>query len=181
MRNILTDTPIKTEERASEKRRLNNTQLSELYPTPKTPEERMQEQNDREIRRLTRQPRYLVLAIATRLFFIATLASMLFTLAPSLVAWNVISGVFNLVLCVFILLGIIKWQTAEISSALYNKGLNNITFLTLYLVILAPLVATALFYTNKQAGLVLVLSIYASFYLIHFLCIRFLIRFLDRQ
>jgi hypothetical protein len=175
MRDISTDTLAQKEKLVSKKRRLTNIQLGNLYPKPKTYEERLQDQNDREMRRLKRQPRYLALSTATRLFVIVVIGSLLFPLAPILAAWF-----FNLVLCALLLLAIIKWQTSEISSALYSKGLNGTAFLVTYMITLAPLTVAALYQTNKQANLLIMLSTYAFLFLVHFLCVRLLIRFMSR-
>jgi hypothetical protein len=175
MQDISTGTPTKKEEMVSKKRRLDNIQLSNLYPKPKTYEERMQDQNDREARRLKHQPRNLALSTATRLFAIVGIGSLLLTLVPILAAWF-----FNLVLCVLILLAIIKWQTSEIASALYGKGLNDVTFFTLYSIIIAPFTVFALYQTNVQMNLLIILSVYILLFLIHLLCVHLLIRFMSR-
>lgn len=175
MRNTSTDNTAQKEGTTDQKHKLTNVELSELYPKPKTYEDRLQDQNDREVRRIKRQPRHLTLSVATRLFAIVAIGALILTYVLVLAAWF-----FNLVLCVLALLLVIKWQTSEISSAMYSKGLNDTTFLTLYFTTLAPLTAAGLYYANAQASTLIILAMYAIIFIAHFVGVHLLLRFIFR-
>lgn len=181
MRDTSTENLNQKAKLAPIKQRLSNIELSDLYPKPKTYEDRINDQEEREVRRLNRQPRHLSLSTATRLFAVVAIGTLLYTLTPTLVAWNVISGVFNIVLCMFILFGIIKWQASEVSAAISSSDINDTSFLYLYLCTLGPITAVALYQTNRQEGLLTILLAYVILFLLHFLCIHLLVRYMSRQ
>lgn len=155
-------------------------QLDKIYPVAKTYEDRRKDRQDREARWLRRQPNHITAYVAVRLFILATLVALLFKLVPALVAWNVISGAFNIVLCVLVIIAITKWQGGQMSLALSQKDLNETVFFTIYVIIPAPLMILALSRANSQESLMVVLSFYVLLFLVHFLCIYGLIRLLSR-
>ena len=149
--------------------------LTKLYPTPKTYEERAQEREDRELRRIRRIPHHLALYAAVRLFIIITLGVLVYALSPVLVMW-----IFNLVLCVLVLLSLVKWLTGDISAAFDKKGLNSTSFYTLYGIIIAPLTAVALHLANTQSHASTMLLFYAAAFLLHYAAIAIVITLMIR-
>ena len=149
--------------------------LAKLYPTPKTYEERAQEQKNRELRRLRRIPRHLALYAAVRLFIILVLGVFIYALSPVLIMW-----MFNLVLCVLVLLGLVKWLTGDISAALAMKGLNTTSFYTLYGIVIAPLTAVALHLANTQSHTSTMLLFDTAAFLLHYAAIAIVITLMIR-
>lgn len=152
-----------------------------IYPTAKTPEDRLKDDQDHERMMLARRPRYLSLTTATRLFAIVVLGMTLFHFAPAIVAWNVISGAFNVVLGALLLLAIIKWQIGEISAAMDKRGVNDSSFFGVYLAALVTPMVIASYYINQQNDLTALILLYVGLFLVHFLFADFLIRMLLKR
>lgn len=152
-----------------------------IYPTAKTLEERLKGDKNREQMMFSRQPRHLALSTATRLFIVIFLGMMLFKLAPAIVAWNVLSGAFNVVLGALALLLIVKWQTSIISTAMDKKGVNDSSFFGLYLAVLVAPMVIACHYINRQNDVMVLIALYAGLFLIHYLAIQLLIRMLLKR
>ena len=158
-----------------------NVDTTSIYSTAKTSEERLQDKQDHELMILGRQPQHLALSAAIRLFIIVALGMLLFKVMPAIVAWNVLSGAFNVVLGALILFGIAAWQVGEIRTAMNKKGVNDATFFGIYAVVFATPMMIAFHAINQQTGL-LVVVLYAGLFLIHYVLIRFLMQsMLDRH
>lgn len=161
--------------------RLSNEELSELYPKAKTYDQRLADQQLHEIRVLARQPRHLALSTATRLFIVAGLGALFLSLAPAILFFNIFAGAFAVTLCAIIVLGIGKWQTSEVSSHLYRKGLDGTGFLTFHLLALTPIMIVALYFINTRIDWPYPPVFYVVLFSLHFLLIRSLIRYLLRR
>lgn len=154
--------------------------LKNIYPTAKTSEDRLKDDQDRERMLLSRQPRNLALFTATRLFIVVVLGMILFHFAPAIVMWNVISGAFNLVLGALLLFAIVKWQAGELSTAMDKKGVNDLSFFGVYLVVFVTPMVFACYYINHQDLLVMAM-LYVCLFLLHLLFVYLLVRMLLKQ
>lgn len=180
------DTPsdkLSSEDNSSnrEGHRPTNEELSKLYPNPKTYDEKLEDRKSIQAKMLAKQPRHIVMYVAVRLFMVTFLGALVLTVAPQIVMWNVISGVFFVVLLALLWLGIVAWQYSEISSILYMKDLSPRSFFGFYSLIIAPLMIVAFYIINKQVHGYFLVLMYVLLFLIHMVCLHLLIKNLSRQ
>lgn len=143
---------------------LRGTELSELYPSAKTYDDRLTDQAERARRLLARRPRYVAVKVTIRLFAVAAMAALIAASAPVIIFVNVFAGVFAMALLVIALLGVCKWQADEVSSLFDKSGLDASGFLALYFIVIGPLGALGLFAVNTQLhGLWVVVGYTAMF------------------
>lgn len=114
--------------------RLSNEQLSDLYPKPKTYEERSAENTERQQRIASQQPQHIYASTSWRLYAIYALAGLVLFVIPDLVMSASIYGV-----AVSFLFGIVwLWAATQLLQAvlrdLYALALNSASFFALYIV-----------------------------------------------
>lgn len=177
----MSDIPTDPQNSANSTHLLSNAELSELYPKPKTYEQKLIDQKDRELRILSRQPRHLALSTASRLFILISIAVLLLSTAPVMILSNVLAGVSMTALFMIILMGVAKWQVDEISSAFYLKGLNARSFLTVHLFIFVPVMSIVLHQINTTFQGIYIAVSYAVLYLIHYIYIRGLLQYATKK
>ena len=182
MHDTLSD-KLSSEDNSSnrEGQRPTNEELGKLYPNPKTYDEKLEDRKTIQAKILAKQPRHIVTYVAVRLFVVVFLGVLVITAAPQIVMWNVISGVFFVVLLALLWLGIVAWQYSEISSILYKKDLNSGSFFGFYLLIIAPLMIVACYIINERAHGYFLALMYGLLFLMHTLCLHLLIKNLSRQ
>lgn len=163
------------------KPRPDRTELGKLYPKPKTYDQQQAEQQAREQRRLRRMPRHVAFSTSTRLFILTSLGAFFLSSAPTILFLNLLSGAFWVVALALIILGVIKGQGGEASTALYSYGLNDTGFLTLYALTIAPIGVIALYLINIHVhGIFLAVS-YMTLLIVHYVIIRGFIRYLIKK
>ncbi|MDB5187118.1 MAG: hypothetical protein JWM07_590 [Candidatus Saccharibacteria bacterium] len=166
---------------SSTKPRQDRTELGKLYPKPKTYDQQRTDRQAREQRRLMRMPRHVAFSTATRLFILISLGAFFLSAAPVILFYNVLTGAFWVVALALIILGVIKWQGGEASTALYSLGLNDSGFLTLYALTIAPIGIVALYILNTHINGALLVILYIGIFILNYVIIRALIRYLIKQ
>lgn len=181
MRNTAVDKFDSEDKGYTTKQRLSNEELSKLYPNPKTYEEKLQDRKVINAKILAKQPRHVAVHTAVRLFVVVFLGAAIISAAPQIVMWNVISGVFWVTLLALFWLGIVAWQYSEISSVLYKKEISVGSFFGSYLLIIAPSMIIACYIINERVHDYSMVVMYSFIFLIHFLCVYLLLKYLSSQ
>ncbi len=114
------------------KRRLTNSELSKLYPKPKTFAERELDQKEREERRRKLQPKNIPLEVSYLLTPVLILGYLFATLAINSVKGEPLLGISLMFLCGLILLGYLKFAFTRISALYYMRGSSVVPFVIAY-------------------------------------------------
>ena len=157
---------------------LRGEQLSELYPTPKTFEERRLEQDERDMRRLARLPKHPALSIGVRLyaacigFLVATLP--VSGLVKDQMIW-LMAGVFTSFLLGLVGLGFMLWMILQIIATFQKLSRSPAVFFATYIGSMAPLGYVV--YLLLGAGL----ALYAVLTVVHFVLVYVVVKLMLRQ
>lgn len=181
MQNTLPDEPKLKVDTRNTKQRLSNEELSKLYPTPKSYGDKLEDRKTIQSTIQAKQPQYIAIYTALRLFIVILLGIALVSATPHIVMWNVISGVFGVALLALFWLGIVAWQYGEIASVLYKKEISIGSFFGFYLLVIAPLMIIACYMINQHIHSHLLILTYGALFLIHLLCVHFVIKNLSRK
>jgi hypothetical protein len=132
--------------------------LEKIYPTPKSFDELDQIRKEREAMFESRKPRHLSISTSVQLYTILVGLVSVIILIPSLIRFNVISGVFFSFLVSLTLLAYTFWIMNRISSAFYKFGLSARPFLFLYISVYIILLSLA-YWLFATSNTVVLLSI----------------------
>lgn len=109
--------------------------FNEVYPTSKTLDEITAAKKRRELARKSKRPKHILIVTSLQLYSVLIGIGLVIFFVPSLIKFNIISGVFFSFLAVAAMAGYAVWTVNAISSSFYAFGRSARPFLVAYAVV----------------------------------------------
>ena len=105
--------------------------LSALYPTPKTFDERYADRQRLDLKRIARLPRHIEILSAARLSLLFTYTLWLAGAAPQMIYGSLI-GAYSLFLLLLAWCGVVWWTLSSVTSLIQSRNYNQMPFILFY-------------------------------------------------